>query len=351
MRALDRLPVKQRRCSAFQRGATLVEFVVVAPTLLFLLMNLIQYGLLYHAKSQLNYATFEAARAGTVSNANPASIRTAFTRAMTGYYGGGTTTAELATSYAKSLADTTAANVRIEILSPTQESFDDYASPALATRLGTSSRVIPNSNLAFIKCPIDMPGCKNNPKSNASGQTLLDANLLKIRITYGIPERKQIPLAGKFMTWALGFFNGGDTDAFRQSLVAAGRIPVVTATVIRMQSPAYENANASNPGPGNEGAPKDPGPPPAGPGLPKCPVTDPACTPEPTCDPATDPDGCRPPGCNQGDASCDPGCGKNYCCLLNTGQINTDGTPIGSGSATPNQSTAPHVPSILETIK
>lgn len=321
-----------------QRGATLVEFVVVVPTVLFLLMTLIQYGLLYHAKSQLNYATFEAARAGTMQNANPAAIRTAFTRALTGYYGGGTSSAQLAASYAKALADTIPANVRIEILSPTQESFDDYASPALASKLKTSSRVIPNSNLAFIQCPIDVPGCNKDPKTNKSGQTLADANLLKLRITYGIPEKKQIPLAGKFMNWALSVLNGGDTDVFRKGLVAAGRIPVVTHTVMRMQSPAYENANASIPGPGNEGKPTDPGPAPGpgpGPGggqLPKCPATDPACT--PACDPATAPDGCLPPGCAQGDANCDPGCGKNYCCLQDKGLINPDGSPVNASPAT-----------------
>ena len=250
-----------------QRGATLVEFVIVTPLLLFMLLGLIQYGLLYHAKSQLNYATFEAARAGTVSNADPAKIRAAFTRAITGYYGGGTTTAQLVKSYAKAVADTTAANVRIEILSPTKESFDDYASPALAKKLNTSSRVIPNTNIAFIKCPMDVSGCKNDPKTNASGQTLLDANLLKIRITYGIPEAKQIPWVGRFMTWALGVLDPGDpnsaakpdADAFRAGLVKAGRIPVVTHIVMRMQSPAYENNNASSPGPGNGGEPKGPG--------------------------------------------------------------------------------------------
>lgn len=35
-----------------------------------------------------------------------------------------------------------------------------------------------------------------------------------------------------------------------------------------------------------------------------------------TCDPSTDANGCLPPGCEQGDPKCDPGCGKNYCCLL-----------------------------------
>ncbi|MCL6557084.1 MAG: pilus assembly protein [Burkholderiales bacterium] len=47
----------------------MVEFVVVGPLLLFVLLGLLQYGLLFLAKSQLNYATFEAARAGTVAQA------------------------------------------------------------------------------------------------------------------------------------------------------------------------------------------------------------------------------------------------------------------------------------------
>ncbi|MDZ7657052.1 MAG: hypothetical protein U0997_14030, partial [Sulfurimicrobium sp.] len=148
---------------------------------------------------------------------------------------------------------------------------------------------------------MDVPGCNNDPKTNKSGQTLADANLLNLRITYGIPEKKQIPLAGKFMNWALGILNSGDPDAFRQGLVAAGRIPVVVHTVMRMQSPAYENANASSPGPGNDGVPKDPGPPPTGGELPKCPVTDPACTEEP-----------EPPPGGGGDTPVCPD-GSNFC--------------------------------------
>jgi hypothetical protein len=260
--------------------------------------------------------------------------------------GSGPTTAELAASYAKAAAD--GAFVRIEILSPTTESFDDYQSPELAAKLKTQSRVIPNSNLAFIKCPVDVPGCNNDPNSNKSGQTLLDANLLKLRITYGIPERKQIPLAGKFMSWALGVLDPADpnsapksdADAFRGALVKAGRIPVVVHTVMRMQSHAIEKGNASIPGPGNDGKPTDPGPGPSGPGLPPCPATDPACTPKPPCDPASDPNGCRPPGCQQGDATCDPGCGKNYCCLLQQGLINADGTPVDANS---NSSSLPSI--------
>ena len=258
-----------------ERGATLVELVIAGPLVLFILLVLMQYALLFHARSQLNYATFEAARAGTVANARLAAIRTAFERAMTGYHGGGTTTAELAASRAKALAE--APFTRIEILSPTRESFDDYHSPALAARLGASGRVIPNSNLAHLDCPIDRPGCRNNPAANASGQTLHDANLLKLRITYGIPTKKQIPLAGPFMARALALLDPADGDAFRADLIADGRIPVVAHTVMRMQSPAIEGGNVSNPGAGNAGKPVDPGLLPQGAGLPACPVTNPTC--------------------------------------------------------------------------
>ncbi|WBL62837.1 DUF192 domain-containing protein [Thauera sp. WB-2] len=295
-----------------ERGATLVEFVVVGPLLLFILLVLMQYALLFHAKSQLNYATFEAARAGTVDSARPAAIRTAFDRAMTGYHGGGTTTDELAASRARALAESPFA--RIEILSPTKESFDDYHSPALATRLGLSARVIPNTYIAHLECPADRPSCSRNPATNASGQSLHDANLLKLRITYGIPREKQIPLAGPFMARASALLDPADRDTFRTSLLAQGRIPVVAHTVMRMQSPAIEAGNASIPGPGNAGKPSDPGPPPDGPTLPLCPVTDPACTsvPPPEAEPDEDPDeDPLPDDCNP---LTDPGCGSPPSC-------------------------------------
>ncbi len=303
---MKRLRVPEGPEPPYCRGATLVEFVIAGPLVLFILLVLMQYALLFHAKSQLNYATFEAARAGTVANARPVAIRVAFERAMTGYHGGGTTTGELAASRARALAE--APFTRIEILSPTKESFDDYHSPALAARMGGSGRVIPNTHLAHRDCPIDRPGCPSNPAANASGQTLQDANLLKLRITYGIPVQKQIPLAGLFMARALAVLDPADGDAFRAGLIADGRIPVVAHTVMRMQSPAIEAGNASSPGPGNAGKPVDPGPPPQGPGLQPCPVTDPACAPPTDPPPAPEP---VPGGC---DPLTDPGCGSPPSC-------------------------------------
>ena len=276
------------RC-ARQRGASLVEAIVVIPLLLFIVLALMQAAMVFYARSNVNYASFEAARAGSVSNASATAIHLAFQKAMLPYYGGGRTESELVDTMTKLAKDLTSTAVRVEILSPTQESFTDYNSPKLQAALKVGEPVIPNVGLDELTCPRDVPGCAADPKSNASGQTLLDANLLKLRITYGIPMAKQMPLVGRFYTWALGKMGGGGGDAFQQALIAAERIPVVTHAVVRMQSDAIKNTlMVSLPGPGNNGSPSDPGLPPIKP-LPDCPASNPTCRgsdgppPEPPC--------------------------------------------------------------------
>ena len=262
---------------ARQRGASLVEATVVLPLLLFIVLAIMQAAMVFYAKSNVNYASFEAARAGSVNNASAASITSAFQKGLLPYYGGGSTVGELATTMSKVLLDANGAAVRVEILSPTQESFTDYNSPKLQAALKVGEPVIPNVGLDELSCPRDVPGCASDPKTNASGQTLLDANLLKLRITYGIPEKKQMPIVGRFYTWALSKMGVGATDVFQQALLAAGRIPIVTQTVVRMQSDAIKNSlMASSPGAGNNGTPTDPGLPPIKP-LPDCPISNPTC--------------------------------------------------------------------------
>jgi hypothetical protein len=272
------------------RGASTVEAVIVLPIFLFLILAVMQAALVFYAKSSVNYATFEAARAGTTHGASVASINAAFQKGMLPYYGGGTTPTELVDTVAKVAADLGTAIVRIEILSPTQESFQDYGSPALQAQMKSDVPVIPNSGLDELTCPRDVPDCKSDPKTNASGQTLLDANLLKLRVTYGISPDKQMPLVGKFYTWALDELQAGADDAFKEALIKAGRIPIVTSTVMRMQSDIVRNdAMISSPGPGNDGKPTDPGDPPSDPGIPNCPWWDPNCAdcPEEGCSPDT----------------------------------------------------------------
>jgi outer membrane protein OmpA-like peptidoglycan-associated protein len=71
----------------------------------------------------------------------------------------------------------------------------------------------------------------------------------------------------------------GADDAFKLALIDDGRIPIVTTATLRMQSDAIRNtAMVSSPGPGNDGKPTDPGPPPKGEPLPTCGYSDPSCT-------------------------------------------------------------------------
>ena len=277
------------------RGATIVEFIVVIPTLLMMIMAVLQAAFAFHAKSQVNHATAAAARAGSFSNASMSAMAAAFARGMVGYYGGGTSLWELTQAQGRAAADLAGANVRIEVLSPTIESFNDYNSPALQAQLNTNARVIPNDNLGYIRCPRDVPGCNSDPNTNSSGQTLADANLLKIRVTYGIPQEKQMPMVGRFYTWALARMNPNDADQFRSSLVQRGRIPLVAHTTVRMMSPPIEDGNGSNPGPGNNGNPVDPGNPPPGEPLPTCPWWDPSCA---SCPDGVSTPGCRPETCS-----------------------------------------------------
>jgi hypothetical protein len=193
-----------------QRGAGLVETIVALPTLLLLVTTLWQAALVYRAKSSVNYAAFEAARAGSVGQAREADIRAAFHKALIPYYGGGRTLQELTDTYARLITDADPAALRVQIISPTQESFTDYASPALRTRYGVQEPVLPNVGLDRLACPRDVPGCNADPQRNQSGQTLLDANLLKLRVTYGIPRDKQVPIAGRVYVWALSALRAGD---------------------------------------------------------------------------------------------------------------------------------------------
>jgi TadE-like protein len=303
-----------------QGGAGLVETIVVLPLLLLVIMCIWQAALVYRAKSAVNYAALEAARAGSVDNAKTDTIQAAFRKALIPYYGGGRTYQELAGTLQRMLRDIDDVQrsellARIEILSPTQQSFADYQSAAAqaalndaaertARRDGSSAParitepVLPNVGLDRLVCPRDNSGCNSDPARNQSGQTLLDANLLKLRITYGIPPSKQMPLAGRLYTWALSRMGSGADDAFMQTLLRTQRIPIVVHTTVRMQSDAIRNtAMVSSPGPGNNGSPADPGPGPETQPLPTCPYWDPTCV---SCPAGTNDPACQPASCGAG---------------------------------------------------
>lgn len=284
-----------------ERGSAMIEFTVVGPVITLLGLAILQYGMLFFAKTQINYAAFMAAREGSTANANMNTIFAAYVRALIPLYGGGQSSAELADSLTKATADVGnngSDNVDIEMLNPTKESFADWNDPALQASLHTGGkRVIPNAGQPF----------KPTTVGPTSGETVQDANLIKLRITHGYLPK--VPLVKNLYTTYLKWADP-HTSAFYTQLVAAGRIPVVTHVTLHMQSDAIEpDTPTSSPGPGNGGNPVDPGPP-ATTTNPPPPCVDISCDPPdpapPSCNPALTPTTCNP-------TTCTPS--ANMCCL------------------------------------
>lgn len=250
-----------------QRGAAMIEFAVVGPVLTLLGLAVLQYGMLFFAKNQYNHAAFMAARAGSVRNADLGQVREAYIKALVPAYGGGRNLTEMIASevYARDVINgtnvsgrnvdhegsTPAGAVRIELLNPTRESFDDWHDPALTNAIGGGRRVIPNTGLAFRDAAEIRPN---------SGQNIQDANLIKLRITHGYLPK--VPLMNLVYTRYLRWLDPG-TDAFHTQLVNSGLIPVVTHVTLQMQShPIEPDSPVSLPGAGNGGSPTNPGDPP-----------------------------------------------------------------------------------------
>lgn len=218
-----------------QGGSAMVEFTVIGPVLTLIGMAILQYVLLFNARNLVNEAAFMAGRAGSMGHAMIGTVQEAFIKALIPLYGGGTNSAELAQSYARAMADT-AGYLQVQILNPTKESYDKWSVDALKARYG--ARAIPNSGLAF-RNPDDV--------DPISGQNIQDANLLKLRITYGYVPK--VPLIGAVVTSALKWADTG-TDAFHSTLVNAGRVPVTTDLTIAMQSDPVEGPTVSIPASG-----------------------------------------------------------------------------------------------------
>ena len=285
--------LKKRR----QSGSAMIEFVVVGPLITLLGTTLLQYALMFNAKNLVNHASHMAARSGTMANARLGDVQLAYAQALMPLYGGGQSAGELAKAHAKAVTDL-AGNVRIELLNPTKESFDDWATNA-ALNQQYGRRAIPNAGLALQNAADIRPN---------SGQNLADANLIKIKVTHGYELK--VPLAGTVMQFMMRWNDPG-TDPFVTELYKNRRIPMVSHVTMRMQSDALEPANpVSVAGLGNNGAPTDPGytaPPFKEP--PRC--TTAGCT--VIVDPSLPPGsgGSSPPlfSCPPGDPGCSPLCG------------------------------------------
>ena len=249
-----------------KRGQAMVEFIIVASVLLWLILGSIQFALIYHAKTTLNYAAFETARAGSVTNARMFAMELAFARAMAPLYttpyvnedcvpqfeSAARTELDLDPTYDTSLSlfhvqcarqrvrdmIDEGKYVRILLVNPTEDSFIDHGETVDGTRY------IPNDNLMYRSAFV----------SPLSGQSVQDANLIKVHVSFCY--KLIVPLVDRMISRIITDApddefpeNFGAPDgssfAFRCSVDGAneGRygIAIHAESVMRMQSDAIED--------------------------------------------------------------------------------------------------------------
>jgi TadE-like protein len=161
---------------ARERGQALVEYIIIFPLLLMLVLGTIQIALIYQAKFTLNYAVFMGARQGALKNASLTSIKDGVAAGMTPLFMRTANTpglVDLAKARAISVIEVfNPMTARVEIISPTQAAFD-------ALKSGTE---IPNDNLMY-------------RSGDGDGMSIQEANLLKIRVTYCV--KLVVPFANR----------------------------------------------------------------------------------------------------------------------------------------------------------
>ncbi len=216
-----------------QLGTSMVEFLIVIPMLLFTGTGIMQFGLVYHAKSILNYATFEAARAGAVNNGQIEVMRKELGYRLAAVYGGDGSLEKGAAAMARSMVAVNDISVtEIQIINPAPASFEQHGvSKDIEDRHGTSRTVnaIPNTHLRFAPDSI-----------KSDGLNIKDANLLKIEVTYGYQLRMPyLDMKIPGVPWIMrNLMIHADQDNWM--FYVRGLLPIKSTATVRMQSDAWD---------------------------------------------------------------------------------------------------------------
>ena len=257
-----------------QRGASLFAFVMAGALVTLFGLAILQFGMLYLTRQQFNHAVFMATRAGAVAHANIETIQQAYVRALVPMHGGGESFDELVASTVRARDAVVGSNdagenpqhgyARIVLENPTRESFSAWNSPLLQYTIGAGSRVIPHDRKAQHAAGV----------RTGSGQSLQDANLIRLRVIQGY--RPVVPWMGwLYHQYLIRQDNLG--DATYTDLLSRGLIPLATTVTLQMQSDAIERLTVPHTG------------------TTDCHVLHPTDT-------------CLQPGCPPGKVRCDPAC-------------------------------------------
>jgi hypothetical protein len=231
--------------SCARHGQAMVEFLIVIPLLLLILLGTLQFALIYQAKITLNYAAFEAVRAGSLNHAREYAMYDALARSLAPIYTHEDTFESYKQGREKIRDEIENGYVLIDVINPAPDSFSDFGN----TKDG--KRYIPSDNLIY----------RGAGLGNDSNQTIQDANLLKIQVYYCY--ELMVPFVNKIL-WAMMRYSPADvmppdmpqvksihrfgrpeTGSFSEQCVRTKNenddffgIPIHAQGIIRMQSDA-----------------------------------------------------------------------------------------------------------------
>ncbi|MCU7878769.1 MAG: pilus assembly protein [Candidatus Thiodiazotropha sp. (ex Lucinoma borealis)] len=210
-----------------QRGVAMTELLVSLPALLLMGLGGWQTALLYDAKTTLNYATFEAARSGAVSHAQSDPMRQELGLRLVPLFGGDGSAEKAITALTRSSLDVQDNRfTQIDIINPTVEAFDDFGRDIVNPRTNETHFAIPNSHLRW----------RNRSVSENSGVNIQDANLLKVKVTYGY--QLKVPLMDRVIPAVMRL-----VDPEHALYYNSRRLPITSVATVRMQSDAWRDDN------------------------------------------------------------------------------------------------------------
>ena len=231
-------------------GQAMVETVIILMVLMLLIFGTIQFAMIYNAKNTLNYATFEATRAGALNYGDKQAIQYALAAGLSPLY----TSVEPADSMLDSvdavqearndvLAEIQAEEfVCIERLNPQESAFTAHG---INDPSGMFDTIIPNDHLKY-----------RSSLDRGSGVSIQDANLLKLKVTYCYPMYVWgVSLALKYLILPGDFADpppppdGWTTPnygSFRENCFRNDRMPIVAQAIVRMQTPIKNDTFAAS---------------------------------------------------------------------------------------------------------
>ncbi|MET0064427.1 MAG: DUF6531 domain-containing protein, partial [Candidatus Thiodiazotropha endolucinida] len=209
-----------------QCGAAMTELLVSLPALLLMGLGGLQTALLFDAKIIVNSATFEAVRKGAVNHAQSDAMRRELGLRLAPLFGGDGSAEKALSAITRASLDVQDSRfTEIEIINPTIEAFDEYGREIVDPRTGDVHFGIPNSHLRWRARDV-----------GRSGVNIQDANLLKVKVTYGY--QLKVPLMDRVIPAVMRLVDPAHIHYYN-----ARRLPITSVATVRMQSDAWRDDN------------------------------------------------------------------------------------------------------------